>query len=227
MGEQIEMKKLSSIIALLLALVLLLASCGKGNKFEAEGTGFVDKKTKVTYKFAPLCYEPISLEEEIYGSDGELEFHEITGRDPRKWLGEASGGVFYSDDITLPTLDRMAITRVEICAAGNQIFVRDTITDFAEISELIGEYMNAEAISNPNNSALVFYKLRFADHTIGVYYCVEFLRFSADYVVTSGGVEKNYGKDFLYNRSEDRFVKAPEFLSERIDALLGVGESAE
>ena len=220
------MKRTFGLISLLLVLLLALTSCAGGNKFEADGLGFVDKKTDVNYNFAPLCYEPMALEEKIYGTDGDLEFYKIVGQDPLKWLGEADGGVFYAEGITLPTLDKMTVSRVELCTDGNQTFVRDRITDSVDISELIAEYMAGESIYYPNNSPSLSYKLRFADDTIGVYYCVDFVRYAEDYVVTVSGEEINYGTDFLYNRSEKKFIVAPETLSERVDALAGVTEDA-
>ena len=32
--------------------------------------------------------------EKIYGSDGDIDFYEISGQDPEKWLADADGGVF-------------------------------------------------------------------------------------------------------------------------------------
>jgi hypothetical protein len=105
----------------------------------------------------------------------------------------------------------------------NQVVVAKRITDTEVISAIIDGYLSESKILYPNKTASVSYKLRFADTTIGVYYCVDFVRYSEDYVLTIDGVETNLGRDFLYNRAEDRFIKAPEALVSEINALLGVG----
>ena len=86
-GGILIMKKYLAVITVALAALLLLSSCGRGNKFVADGVTFVDKKTNITYNFAPFCYEPIIMGEEVYGSDGDLYFYEIMGQDPKQWLG--------------------------------------------------------------------------------------------------------------------------------------------
>lgn len=220
------MKKRYSVIrgalCLLLCLCsLTLCSCSGVNKFKTSGVSFVDKKTDVTYDYAPFCYEPIGVEEEVYGSNGEIEFHKIKGQDPLVWLADSEGTVFYSSKISLPSLDKMEISRIELCINDSQLFVRDTVEDTDETQAVIDGYLGAESIYYPNKTAKYSYKLRFADTTRGIFYCVDFIRYSEDYTLSFDSGEVNYGTDFLYNRSEDRFVKAPALITERINALVG------
>ena len=216
------MKRTLSIILILVLLTLSLVSCARGNKFTSSGAAFVDKKTKVTYDFAPSCYEPIAIGEKVYGTDGDIDFYEISGPDPEKWLGDADGGVFYAKGITLPTVAEMNVARLELCTVKNQVVVAKRITDTEVVSAIIDGYLSESKILYPNKTASVSYKLRFADTSIGVYYCVDFVRYAEDYVLKIDGVETSLGKDFLYNRAEDRFVKAPKALVSEINALLGV-----
>ena len=215
------MKRFLGIILALTFIILTLTSCARGNKFVSDGPAFVDKKTNVTYDFAPLCYEPIAIGEKVYGSDGDIEFYEIVGQDPEKWLGDADGGVFYAKGITLPTIDKMSVSRLELCTVKNQVLVSKRITDSETISAIIEDYLSQKEIAYPNKTSSLSYQLRFADTTIGVYYCIDFVRYSEDFVSRVDGVEINLGKDFLYNRAEDRFVKAPETLVAEINALIG------
>ena len=215
------MKRTLSIILVLTFLALSLSSCAKGNKFTTNGASFVDKKTDVTYDFAPQCYEPIAIGEKVYGSDGDIEFYEIVGQDPQKWLGDADGGVFYAKGVTLPTIDKMNVARLELCTVKKQTLVAKRITDAETISAMINGYLSQKEIVYPNKTAAVSYKLRFADTDIGVYYCIDFLRYEEDLISKIDGVETNLGKDFLYNRAEDRFVKAPDALITEINSLLG------
>ena len=80
-----NMKRTISLILALVFALLPLTACAKGNKFVSDGAAFVDKKTDVTYDFAPLCYEPIAIGETVYGSDGDIEFYEISGQDEKVW----------------------------------------------------------------------------------------------------------------------------------------------
>ena len=216
------MKRSISLILVIVALATLITSCSKGNKFVADGLGYVDKETEVSYSFAPFCYEPIELGEKIYGSDGELEFYEIVGQDPKLWLGEKDGGVFYAEGVTLPTIDKMNISELQFCTTGEQIFVRERINSELFISDVISEYLSAQPLYYLNSEAELTYKLRFVDQTLGIYYCLEFLRYDGEYTLETSSGEINYGKDFIYNRSEDRFIKAPAAISERIDSILGI-----
>jgi hypothetical protein len=215
------MKKFLALFLALTLAVLTLASCQKGNKFTSDGISFVDKKTDVSYDFAPLCYEPIAIGEEVYGSDGDIEFHEIVGKDPTKWLCDADGGVFYAKGTTLPTVDKMNISRLELCTAKDQILVAKKITDTDKISQIVGGYLTEAEIVYPNKAASLSYKLRFADTDIGVFYCIDFIRYEEDLIVIRNGEEISLGNSFLYNRSEDRFVKAPEALIAEVNALAG------
>ena len=48
------------------------------------------------------------------------------------------------------------------------------------------------------------------------------MRYEDGYRVYVDGYEENLGTDFIYNRSEDRFVKAPAILSDLVDGRLNV-----
>lgn len=217
------MKRTISLILALVFALLPLTACAKGNKFVSDGAAFVDKKTDVTYDFAPLCYEPIAIGETVYGSDGDIEFYEISGQDPTRWLCDADGGVFYAKGVTLPSVDKMNVARLELCTVKNQTLVAKSITDSETVCAIINGYLSESEIIYPNKTPSVSYKLRFADTDIGIYYCIDFVRYGEDFVLNVDGTNTNLGRDFLYNRAEDRFVKAPAALVEEINALVGTG----
>ena len=208
--------------AILLCLALsLFASCAKGNKLVPDGTLYKDKKTDVSYVYAPLCYEAIAIGEEIYASSKEDTFYTIVGQDPLKWICEESGTVFHAKDIPVPALDEMAISHIEICSESlTATTVKSKIEVAEEISSVISGYLTTEPLYYPTDVAQRTYKIRFADTSLGIYYSLTFLRYSDDYTETlDDGTVKNYGKDFLYNRYEDRFVPAPKLLSDYVDAI--------
>lgn len=196
--------RLLGIVALLLAASALLASCSK--KFVPDGPDYRDRKTKVTYEYAPFCYEAIEISEEEYAKSGYDVFYEIVGQDPLEWICESSGTVFYSKKITLPTLDKMNISYIDICAETSSVTVKATITDAGDISAIINAYVSEAPLTYSADVASTSYKIRFADTSLGLYYSVSFFAYSD-------------GSAYLYNRSEDRFVKAPAELVNYINEL--------
>ena len=195
---------LLAIVALLCALSLLLGSCSK--KFVSDGPDYKDRKTKVTYEYAPFCYEAIEVSEEEYAKSGYDIFYEIVGQDPLEWLCESSGTVFYSKKLTLPTLKEMNISYIEICSEASSITVKATINNADDIAAIISSYSSETPLSYSADVASTSYKIRFADTSLGLYYSVSFFAYS------DGGA-------YLYNRSEDRFVKAPAELISYINEL--------
>ena len=200
---------LAAVSALLLiTLTITLAACSGKESFVSEGSGFKDKKTKVTYAYAPFSYEAIEVGEEVYGQSEYSKFYEIVGLDPLEYICEESGTVFYDEDITLPTPDKMNFAYLEICTEGETLTVNSTVTDTAAIKFIINDHLSAQKLTYSPIEASAVYKLRFADTSMGLYYSVELIRYAED--ILEGGV--NYGRDFVYDRSMRRFTKAPDVL---------------
>lgn len=119
------MKKLLAF-ALSLLCVFSLFSCGVTVKMKFEdgelsGGG-------ASYRYAPTGYEPTYQGEEYAVIKGKLEekLYKIGNLDPKKWLtteycGEATL-VYYSTDITLPTLAGMNPVNCFICEEGSGAF---------------------------------------------------------------------------------------------------------
>ncbi len=207
--------------ALLLALALLmlfsLVSCGK-KEIVIDGSELKDKRTKVKYTYAPLSFEPIAKSEEIYGSTDKYNFYEIVGQDPLNLICEEDGTVFVSNKFTLPTPDKMNFAYLEICTETTSLTVNKTLTDTALITAIMAEHLAAPTLNYMGLDAKVIHKLRFADTTLGLFYSVQFLRYENDLILTGAdGTEINYGKDFVYDRFEGRFTKAPAALVAAID----------
>lgn len=212
-------------ICLLLALSSALSGCGE--RFEAQGDTFFDNDTKITYKYAPFCYSPIASKGEIYGTEGNVDFYKIEGKDPTQWLVDLDGTVFYASDITLPAFEKMDISYVEICERDNNTRVLAKIEDADVISTIVSSFETSSAIHYPNVQSSTAYSLRFADLSLGLYYTLDYISFAEDYIYTENGVDTNYGKSFLYNMAEKRFVKAPAVLDAYISGISQEDASGE
>ncbi|MBO7249841.1 MAG: hypothetical protein J6V42_01035 [Clostridia bacterium] len=207
--------------ALLLALAALmlfsLVSCAK-KKIVIDGSELKDKRTKVKYTYASLSYEPIARSEDVYGSTDKHNFYEIVGQDPLNLICEEDGTVFVSNKFTLPTPDQMSFAYLEICTETTALTVNKTLTDTALIKAIMTEHLYAPTINYMGLEASLTHKLRFADTSLGLFYTVQFLRYENDVIqLDENGVEVNYGKDFIYDRFEGRFTKAPAALVAAID----------
>ena len=211
-AKRILLSLISSV--LLCSLAITFTACSKGEDMVSDGPAFKDTRTKVTYTYAPFSYEPIEIGEEVYGESEYLTFYEIVGLDPLEYICEESGTVFYDEDITLPTPDKMSFEYLEICTEDETLTVNKTITDGDAIKFIINDHLNAEKLTYSPVEASAVYKLRFADTSMGLYYSVELIRYGED--IVEGGT--NYGCDFIYDRSMKRFTKAPAALIAMIDS---------
>lgn len=200
-------------ILLLCSLAITLGACSKDEQLVSDGPAFKDKRTKVTYTYAPFSYEPIEIGEEIYGESEYSKFYEIVGLDPLEFICEESGTVFHDEDITLPTPDQMSFEYLEICTEDETLTVNKTVTDTDAIKFIINDHLNAKKLTYSPDEASAVYKLRFADTSMGLYYSVELIRY-ADDIVENG---TNLGRDFIYDRSMRRFTEAPDALIAMID----------
>ena len=200
-------------ILLLVSLALTLSACSRGNDLVLDGAEFKDKRTKVTYAYAPFSYEAIEIGDEVYGESEYAKFYEIVGLDPLEFICEESGTVFYDNSITLPTPDKMSFEYLEICTEGETVTVNSTIKDKSTINLIINDHLTAEKLTYSPIEAGAVYKLRFADTSMGLYYSVQLIRYAEDHIEG----DTNYGRDFIYDSSMRRFTKAPDALIAMID----------
>ena len=216
-------KNMFRAVALALVVIMLataLSACAKGNKFVYDGDYFKDKKTDVKYIDAPSCYEPVSIGEKIYGHSEDAKFYQISDKDPLRWICEEGGTVFYAEGETLPALDEMNVLYAEICVDTNTEAVRRTIHDKEEISEAMAGYLEGESITYTGIPTKSIYKIKFADVSLGLFYTLTYIRYESEYtLIGDDGEEVGYGKDFLYNRFEGRFVKAPRVLIDYVNEI--------
>ena len=225
------MKKVLLIsVATLLTLVLLLSSCTQSDdSFTDKGDGrYVDNKTQITYHAALGCYEPIAPTEEVYGTMGESVLYKMDGIDPEKWICDNTGSVLYADGQTLPMLDGMNVSRVEITESDTVVY---SIEDSAEIARIIADYQNGNKIRRPmvTESALdVNWRIRFADESIGVYYVLAYVELNEDHItVGDDGAEINCGKKFIFNRFDGTCVPVEDTLDDYVARYMGQGGVAE
>lgn len=187
------------IAAFLCALALLLCSCSGANKFEMKDGSYVDKTSGISYIDALACYEPIKIGDTLYGRLGDVELYEIEGAEPKSWLCEKTGTVFYAEGVKLPTLDEMNISYAELYTDAESV---ERITDSTLISALVAIYTEGESVERPIAASASDYEinwsLKLADEELGLYYAVSYWRID--------------GQTYIFNRFENKCVLAENVL---------------
>lgn len=72
------MKRIALLSALILSAVLF---CSCALTLTEQDGKLIDKKNGITYLPAPICFDPISTDAEVYAKSGKLELYPITGLD--------------------------------------------------------------------------------------------------------------------------------------------------
>ncbi len=214
-----NIRSLCFVLALI-PVMLLLASCGSGATFkEAGGRDVVDSASGKTWHHASACYEAVELGESV----GKLQvtkkesynLHQIKDMSPDAWLATEDGFVLYSHGTTLPTLQEMQATAMTIYADTESATKLHHITDAQSLAGIMTQYIPDNTITYPSRTPIRSYSLKFASESYpGLYYCLTYIEYADDY--TLGDV--NYGKYFLYNRSDKVFVP----MDDSIHAILGI-----
>lgn len=213
---------LCAALCLLLA-AMMLCSCAKTNKFIMNGSSFRDKKTDVTYLDAPSSIEAITVSDREYGKSGDILFYEIEGLDPLQYVCEQSGTVFYAEGLTIPTLSEMTLTFAQIRIEETTAKTIATLDTAEEANAIRDAYLNGDAISYPALTPKRNLRVRLCDESIGLCYSLVYVEYENDYIThAEDGTKINYGKCFLYNRFENRFVVAPALLSDRVAQIYEV-----
>lgn len=208
-GEKLKLKKLLRGVTALLAAVIL-CSCSHVVKMSYNDDGLLCGGG-ASYRFAPPGYEPTYQGEEYALIDNEMQetLYTIGECDPEEWLTtEFSGAatlVYYSSDITLPSLAEMKPDTMYFCEQGETVNAIHTVT--AEDSSIIADIialLSDDTLENeiwPRGDVSETYQLKFySSDWEAIYYNVV-------YAVGQNG-------NYLYDRVNDRCVLAGDILNE-------------
>ena len=148
------MKKSTKLAALLLASSMLASCAGSLVNLKYENGQFYNKRLGVVYNVAPTNYQPRAIGDAYgYYKDSDMTLYQITGADPKEWLSQELAGsatsVFYSEDITLPTLEELGTTAIYLCTNTEVSAADAVIEDEAVISEVIDLFVNGKEAEWP------------------------------------------------------------------------------
>ncbi len=213
------LKCILPIVCLGLSL-LMLASCGGMTIHEGVGKGdAMDKNTGAAWYHASACYEAMELEKKVgklvVTEKQSYELYQIPGLDPEKWLATEDKNILYAEGTALPTLLEMAPTAAHFYLDASTPQRLRTLEDKALLEKVIGEYTSRESVIYPATSPYKTYRIRFeSDAYAGMYYVLTYVEYTSDYVAD----DINYGKYFLYDRFDQRFVP----IGDEIHVAMGI-----
>ena len=202
------------------ALLLVLSSCAKGNKFIVENGEYIDKVTGVEYISTTWEYEPIAVSDEVYGEYTkayDLTFYKIEGVDPQKYICDNMETLYYANNITLPTLSEMNIDYVNIYNEYDELVTHITDKDF--IDKLVDTYVNGynsydSMYFDVEPAVEVNQRIKFADTEQGFYYVLAYVDYSSEFsYFNENGKEKSSDK-VIFNRYAPKYVAVDGFINE-------------
>lgn len=205
--------KLAAAAALAALLVFSAAGCSNLASMTVNGDRLEDRATGVTYLAAPFCFEPVAVGAEYaayrIGSEKTV-LHKIADVDPTAWLTEDHDGVyflFHNSEITPPTLKEFSPTVIHLCVQNEWTWEFETVTDAADIAEVVELWESADNVRHPGSTPLTTLRFKFSsDKTPGLYYSLIY----ADY----GDAR------YLYNRELTRCVELGDLLKTYIDGAI-------
>ena len=108
--------------------------------------------------------------------------------------------IVYASDYDMPTLMEMMPTILHLCTDSHEI---KRLEDAVAVASLVHDYTEGESIAYPGTTPVRSYKARFESVNYpGFFYTLTYVEYADDLTVD----EKSYGKYFLYNAFDQRFV---------------------
>lgn len=199
------------LLTVALVCLLVLCSCANTLNYDKTENIFTDKKTGVRYTDAPSCYESREVGDKYAAWKNDyatVDFYTMDGADPRLWLTEEGGIVFYDvDHVTLPELSEMEISEVLICVEGDALYAVAEIKSAEHISALTALWETGESTEYTGMTPSGHYRIKFVSEKY------PFLYFSLIYVEYSDGA-------YLYCRDTGRCIPAGDIIRGYLDGSL-------
>ena len=201
------MKKIA-LFCFITLTALLFTSCSPLIKITYDDGRYIDKSNGITYYAAGVSYEPQAVGSK-YAKYKKTVLHEINGLDPKLWLTESYegiGSIFYSSEITLPSLLEFEADSFAICLVGETIQSLKVSDDPADISAILDAVANGENVELPQSAES--YHLKF---TSAKYPCIFY-----DLLY----VQNADGKGYVFDRDTKRCVEIGDVVSKYFGGIL-------
>ncbi len=198
-----EMKRIT-LTALLLALLLLLGSCGSRFERDAEGLGYTDGKTDVYYTALPSAFEAGRAGDAVgeYTDkkyDRTVTFYLIPELDGARFLTDDNGYVYCADPAVADAA-KWQPSALLICEEDAISVEQARLTASEELAAFHSAWFLGEESELPLQKASYFRRLKMACAAYpNLYYCVNFYYYED-------------GSAYFYDTEAGRAVVCPEAL---------------
>ncbi len=165
------MKKILSALCLLIATVCLLPSCASCSalpKLDRAGSTVTNKKTGITYYYAPSTYRPISYSKDAVFTDGKDHSYRKVADNNGNFANidemiydYTSDSLLVSSSVTLPTLEQIAPDSVHFYYEDTVANLLHSDTDKNNISKIIDIYRSGVSCKSPDATIGDRYTLTF------------------------------------------------------------------
>ena len=220
------------VLALALSAIALFSavSCEKTPTLTSDGQGgYKDSKTAISYRGAPSAFEARGyIKNEVVALNDGIPFYALENAPSNEWLWSPDFQMLlYSRELMLPTINTFGTTGIRVLVEedGTEKLAYDE-TQSDKIGEILSAFESGEEApyDKGKTARYVFYLKLYSEEYSWLFYNLVYMQYAEDYIVydvdESGEIvdEMNYGKDFLYDRSLDRFVAIGDELQKYIDA---------
>lgn len=205
------MKKIIKSAVLLFFFMFLFVSCHQSLvTLKYKDGKMYNKSAGLEYYVAPTNYQPVSIAGEYaYYKKSDMILYKISGLNPKKWLTQEYKGsatsIFYSTDITLPTLEELDPDKLYICYEDEITYAVAIVKDKKTVSELVYNFINGENVTWPLKDSIQTYEMKFHSDKNNPYIY---------YNLTYGKFESG---EFLYDRNTKRCVEITGLLDDYIE----------
>lgn len=227
-------KKSLTALALLMAALMLLVSCGPSlHTITASGDTYFDQRTDTYYNVLPAAYEPIARGEEYGKVDlaGMTQIlYKIEGLPATEYLCSSFGDVYYDRDTSPVLFDAWELSAAYVCTNTATVISELTLFPDKEEHAPVLNDLQAAIVSGVNVTYPSYltpkriYVLRFTStNAPGLYYSIKLLQYGEDVydvIKNEAGeqVEVSLGNTFLYDRYTDRFVAIDDTIFRLLDS---------
>ena len=209
-------------LVLVLIVMMVLVSCAQGNKFVIKSGKFVDKATGLEYLSASWEYEAMAITDEIHGEytdKYDLTFYRVgSGVDPSKILTDEVGTVYYTNNVTLPTLEDVdSIGCADVCNEYDELVA--TVTDKAIVAEMVGLFLEgynayeSMYFTEAEPAVSLNRRIKFAYSELGIYYVLAYVEYAEDFCYYDANGQEKYSNKVLFNRYTKTYVPLEESLN--------------
>jgi len=173
------------LLPFFLALLLLFTACGEKEpaafSLDEDGYGCTDTETGIHYAALPLSFEPI-LTETVRGVYTDRAYtrtyYEIVDTDPRRYIGDNEGGVWYAGKEPIPAPEALTPTAVilfEEQAVSIETRRFSAGKDDGAIAEILSLWFEGEAVDGPEASYSFSRRVKMQSAELpNIYYCFEY-----------------------------------------------------